>query len=170
MISKQTPPLNKGRIGNAEKEINTAAFNRINTAADRKFFWIFGFMSHSDRILTDCPNHFPDFNLESLFFLIKNIFIMKNLTNFHETVETDVDPRLLCTIFFPSTQLTITASAYQRIVTYFGLIKGSYSQKFWRFDTSLLVCVFFLLLQIDSQHYVRSKMDQLGLSWDTDKK
>ena len=37
---------------------------------------------------------------------------------------------------------------------------------------SLLVCmcVFFLLLQIDSQHYVRSKMDQLGLSWDVDKK
>ena len=32
------------------------------------------------------------------------------------------------------------------------------------------VCVFFLLLQIDSQHYVRSKMDQLGLSWDVDKK
>ena len=97
---------------------------------------------------------------------------MKNLTNFHETVETDVDPRLLFTIFFPSTQLTITVSAYQRIVTYFGLIKGSYSQKFWRFDTSLFVCVcfFFLLLQIDSQHYVRSKMDQLGLSWDTDKK
>ena len=36
--------------------------------------------------------------------------------------------------------------------------------------TSLYVCVFFLLLQIDSQHYVRSKMDQLGLSWDVDKK
>ena len=37
---------------------------------------------------------------------------------------------------------------------------------------SLLVCMcfFFLLLQIDSQHYVRSKMDQLGLSWDVDKK
>ena len=39
------------------------------------------------------------------------------------------------------------------------------------FNTSLYVCVFFfLLLQIDSQHYVRSKMDQLGLSWDVDKK
>ena len=56
---------------------------------------------------------------------------MKNLTNFHETVETDVDPRLLFTIFFfPTTQLTITASAYQRIVTHFGLSKGSYSQNF----------------------------------------
>ena len=35
-----------------------------------------------------------------LFFFFLNIFIMKNLTNFHETVETDVDPRLLFTIFF----------------------------------------------------------------------
>ena len=38
---------------------------------------------------------------------------------------------------------------------------------------SLLVCMcvcFFLLLQIDSQHYIRLKMDQLGLSWDVDKK
>ena len=34
----------------------------------------------------------------------------------------------------------------------------------------MCVCFFFLLLQIDSQHYVRSKMDQLGLSWDVDKK
>ena len=48
---------------------------------------------------------------------------MKNLTNFHETVETDVDPRLLFTIFFPTTQLTITASAYQRIVTHFASVK-----------------------------------------------
>ena len=55
---------------------------------------------------------------------------MKNLTNFHKTVETDVDPRRLFTILFPITQKTITASAYQRIVTHLGLIKGSYSQKF----------------------------------------
>ena len=27
-----------------------------------------GFLSHSDSIFTDCPNHFPDFNLESLKF------------------------------------------------------------------------------------------------------
>ena len=68
VISKQTPPLNKGRIGNDENEINTAAFNRINTGADRKFFLDFGFLSHSARILTVCPNHFPDFNVESFFF------------------------------------------------------------------------------------------------------
>ena len=37
--------------------------------------------------------HFPDFNLES-FFIIKNIFIMKNLTDFGETVETGVHPCL----------------------------------------------------------------------------
>ena len=33
-----------------------------------------------------------DFNLESLF--IKNIFIMKNLTELRKTVETGVDARL----------------------------------------------------------------------------
>ena len=33
-----------------------------------------------------------DFNTESLF--IKNIFIMKNLTEFRKTVETGVDARL----------------------------------------------------------------------------
>ena len=79
VISKQTPPLNKGRIGNAENEINAATFNRMNTGADRKFFWIFGFMSHSDRILTDCPNHFPYFNLESFsFFNQKYIYYEKS--------------------------------------------------------------------------------------------
>ena len=26
------------------------------------------FLSHSDKIFTDCPNHFPDFNLESFVF------------------------------------------------------------------------------------------------------
>ena len=36
--------------------------------------------------------HFPDFILETFF--IKNIFIMKNLTDFRKTVETGVDPRL----------------------------------------------------------------------------
>ena len=41
-----------------------------------------GFLTHSDRIFTDCPNHFLDFNLESLKFFTKNTFIMKNLTDF----------------------------------------------------------------------------------------
>ena len=35
--------------------------------------------------------HFPDFILEGFF--IRNIFIMKNLTDFRKTVETGVDPR-----------------------------------------------------------------------------
>ena len=39
-----------------------------------------------------CPDHFPDFYLESSI-IIKNMFIMKNLTDFRKTVETDVDPR-----------------------------------------------------------------------------
>ena len=37
--------------------------------------------------------HFPDFNLESIF-ITKNIFIMKNPTDFGKTVETGVDPCL----------------------------------------------------------------------------
>ena len=40
-------------------------------------------------------NHFPDFSLEVFFLIvIKNILVMKNLTNFHKTEETGVDPRL----------------------------------------------------------------------------
>ena len=34
------------------------------------------------------------FQLGKCFFIIKNIFIMKNLTGFHKKVETGVDPRL----------------------------------------------------------------------------
>ena len=41
-----------------------------------------------------CPDHFPDFNLKSSI-IIKNIFVMKNLTDFHRTVKTGVDPHLL---------------------------------------------------------------------------
>ena len=37
--------------------------------------------------------HFPDFNLESIF-IIKNIFIMRNPTNVGKRVETGVDPCL----------------------------------------------------------------------------
>ena len=37
--------------------------------------------------------HFPDFNLESIF-MTKNIFIMKNPTDFGKRVETGVDPYL----------------------------------------------------------------------------
>ena len=60
-----------------------------------------GCLSHSDGIFTDCPNHFPDINFESLKFFTKNIFIMKNLTDFRKTVETGMDPRLKGnTIFF----------------------------------------------------------------------
>ena len=51
-------------------------------------------MIHSDRIFTDCPNHFSDFNLEGLKFFTKNTFIMKNLTDLHKTVETGMDLHL----------------------------------------------------------------------------
>ena len=40
-------------------------------------------------------DHFPDFNLESATIIIKNMFIMKNLTDFRQTVETSVDPPLV---------------------------------------------------------------------------
>ena len=38
--------------------------------------------------------YWPDFNLESVF-IIKNIFVMKNVTDFRKTVETGVDPCLM---------------------------------------------------------------------------
>jgi len=37
--------------------------------------------------------YWPDFNLESVF-IIKNIFVMKNVTDFLKMVKTGVDPRL----------------------------------------------------------------------------
>ena len=52
-------------------------------------------MIHSDRIFTDCPNHFSDFNLEGLKFFTKNTFIMKHLTDLRlRTVETGMDLHL----------------------------------------------------------------------------
>ena len=38
--------------------------------------------------------YWPDFNLESVF-IFKNIFTMKNVTDFRKTVETGVDPHLI---------------------------------------------------------------------------
>ena len=40
-----------------------------------------------------CPDHFPDFNLESSF-IIKNMFIMKQLTDFCKMVKISVDLHL----------------------------------------------------------------------------
>ena len=37
--------------------------------------------------------YWPDFNLQSVF-ILKNIFNMKNVTDFRKTVETGVDPHL----------------------------------------------------------------------------
>ena len=47
-----------------------------------------GFWLIQTVFFNDCPNHFPDFNLESFKFLSKNTFIMKNLTDWRKTVET----------------------------------------------------------------------------------
>ena len=38
--------------------------------------------------------YWPDSNLESVF-IIKNIFVMKNATDFRKMVETGVDPRMV---------------------------------------------------------------------------
>ena len=73
-------------------------------------------VSHSDRIRTDYPNHYPEFNLESLKFFTKNIFIMKNLTDFRKTVETGMHPRLLLWCEFPKkTHLPSIAQVKNRI-------------------------------------------------------
>ena len=47
-------------------------------------------LSHSDRIFTVCKTT-GQISSWKLFCLIKNIFIMKNLTDFRKTVETAVD-------------------------------------------------------------------------------
>ena len=57
-----------------------------------------GFLSNAQKLEKEniCPDHFPDFNFESsIIIIIKNMFTMKNLTDFRKTVETGVDPPLL---------------------------------------------------------------------------
>ena len=54
-------------------------------------------------------------------FFIKNIFIMKNLTDFRETVETSVDPRLYIITFFHLFVASLLGTSYAsqiRIPTY----------------------------------------------------
>ena len=46
--------------------------------------WVF---ESFNRIFTNCPTHFPHFNLR-VEFLLKIYFFMKNQTNFRKTVET----------------------------------------------------------------------------------
>ena len=57
-----------------------------------------GFLSNARKLEKEniCPDHFPDFNLESsiIVILLLKMFIVKNLTDFRKTVETGVDPRL----------------------------------------------------------------------------
>ena len=75
-------------------------------------FWIFkvpevpfpGFVSNGRKLEKEniCPDHFPDFNLESsiIDILLLKMFIVKNLIDFRKTVETGVDPRLTSHSFF----------------------------------------------------------------------
>ena len=95
-----------------QRNFQARIYNRINTSrfptlrevwghASTKNIWILApkvsfprFLSHSDRILTDRPNRFPDFNLESLKSFTKNIFILKNLTDFRMLAEIGMDSQL----------------------------------------------------------------------------
>ena len=64
----------------------------------------FGFLRHSasiwsvpfssDEAFQTADYFISQFQLGKYFIVIKNIFIVKNLTNFRKTVETGVDPRL----------------------------------------------------------------------------
>ena len=61
-------------------------------------------------------DHFPDFNLESATIIIKNMFIMKNLTDFRKTVETGVNPhldtRIKCFLGGSRTMVKLPAEAF----------------------------------------------------------
>ena len=57
-----------------------------------------GFWLIQTVFFTDCPNHFPDFNMESFKFLKKNTFIMKNLTDWRKTVE--LPAKRICNMIF----------------------------------------------------------------------
>ena len=54
------------------------SWNFLNFNSSKYPFSFLGFLSHSDRIFTDFPNHLPDFNLESLKFSLKYIYYEKS--------------------------------------------------------------------------------------------
>ena len=59
------------------------------------FFWDFNFLKSSFLgFWVIQTGYWPDLNLE-IFFLLKEYLFMKNLTDFHKTVEAGVDPRLI---------------------------------------------------------------------------
>ena len=118
-----------------QRNFQARIYNRINTSrfptlrevwghASTKNIWILApkvsfprFLSHSDRILTDCPNHLPDFNLESLKSFTKNIFIMKNLTDFRILVETGMDPRLALLVILDLMRFCIYLTLFISCIT-----------------------------------------------------
>ena len=59
----------------------------------RKFFDFHSLKSRFLDFIVIQTGYWPDSSLERVF-IIKNIFVMKNVTDFGKTVETGVDPRL----------------------------------------------------------------------------
>ena len=72
--------------------------------------------------------YWPDSNLESVF-IIKNIFVTKNVTDFRKTVETGVDPHLMCmhviTVISVRTLNSRASAATYHLPVYF---RGTQSQ------------------------------------------
>ena len=123
----------------------------LRACSSGNFFWILGFLSYSDKIIYWLHVQ-TIFNLESFQFFFCFLIYYEKFDQ--------------CGSMPKFRQYGYSFGPY-----FTRLIQ---SKVLMLVKLSLLVCMcvcfFFLLLQIDSQHYVRSKMDQLGLSWDVDKK
>ena len=64
---------------------------------------VFNSLSPLSWVFESLRQHIAQVSTWKVFFIIKNVFIMKNLTDFRKTVETGVDPRLQLLFFFRPT-------------------------------------------------------------------
>ena len=74
---------------------------------------VFNSLSPLSWVFESLRQHIAQVSTWKVFFIIKNIFIMKNLTDFRKTVETGVDLRLLSPSFLPLPTLTDTFAIQQ---------------------------------------------------------
>ena len=82
--------------------LNEGPREQASRGAPGNFFLIFkvpkvpflGFLSNARKLEKEniCPDYFPESSI--IVILLLKMFIVKNLTDFHKTVETGVDPRL----------------------------------------------------------------------------
>ena len=112
-----------------------------------------GFLSYSDNIFTDC--------MCKLFSTWKAFNFFCFLIYYEKSDQGGSMPKF---------RQCLSAHGYSFGPHFIRLIQSKVLMLVKLTSLYVCVCVFFLLLQIDSQHYVRAKMDQLGLSWDVDKK